>query len=58
MDLMSHAADAMADGDLVDSMIHGSVQQYSLMPVHSIFSCVRPASFVRGAITSRIMFPS
>ncbi|KAI9361124.1 replication factor RFC1 C terminal domain-containing protein [Pilaira anomala] len=58
MELMSQAADAIADGDLVDSMIHGSVQQYSLMPVHSIFSCVRPASFVRGALTSRVNFPS
>ncbi|KAI7887255.1 replication factor RFC1 C terminal domain-containing protein [Mucor mucedo] len=58
MDLIAKAADAMADGDVVDSLIHGSVQQYSLMPVHSMFSCVRPASFMRGAITSRIMFPS
>lgn len=58
MDLIAKAADAMADGDLVDGMIHGTVQHYSLMPVHSIFSCVRPASYMRGSIQQRIMFPS
>jgi replication factor C subunit 1 len=31
-------------------MIHGSQQQWSLMPAHAIFSFVRPASFVYGTL--------
>jgi replication factor C subunit 1 len=49
LELVSEAADSISDGDLVDRMIHGSQQQWSLMPVHAIFSFVRPASFVAGA---------
>lgn len=48
LDLVSKAADAISDGDLVDRMIHGSQQQWSLMPAHAMFSFVRPASFVYG----------
>ena len=50
LDLASKAADAISDGDLVDRMIHGSQQQWSLMPTHAIFSFVRPASFVYGTL--------
>ncbi|CEP16995.1 hypothetical protein [Parasitella parasitica] len=57
MDLIAKAAEAIADGDLVDTMIHGTVQHWSLMPVHSIFSCVQPASYVRGSITTKYTFP-
>ncbi|CEQ40704.1 SPOSA6832_02363 [Sporobolomyces salmonicolor] len=48
LDLMSRAADAISDGDLVDAMIHGSQQQWSLMPLHGMMSCVRPASLCYG----------
>ena len=47
--LSSQAADSISDGDLVDRMIHGSQQQWSLMPTHAIMSFVRPASFVAGS---------
>ncbi|KAI4724633.1 DNA replication factor C, large subunit [Aureobasidium sp. EXF-10728] len=47
--LSSQAADSISDGDLVDRMIHGSQQQWSLMPSHAIMSFVRPASFVAGS---------
>ncbi|KAI9316053.1 replication factor RFC1 C terminal domain-containing protein [Dichotomocladium elegans] len=57
MSLAAMAADMMADGDIVDSKIHGSVQQYSLMPVHSIFSCVLPAYYMEGRISERLYFP-
>ncbi|OAD03233.1 hypothetical protein MUCCIDRAFT_110087 [Mucor lusitanicus CBS 277.49] len=57
MELIAKAADAIADGDLVDTMIHGTVQHWSLMPVHSIFSCVRPASYIRGQVRTRYGFP-
>jgi len=50
LELASKAAESISDGDLVDRMIHGSQQQWSLMPAHAIFSFVRPASFVSGSM--------
>jgi replication factor C subunit 1 len=50
LELASEAADSISDGDLVDRMIHGSQQQWSLMPTHAVFSFVRPASFVAGSM--------
>lgn len=50
LDLISKAADSISDGDMVDRMIHGSQQQWSLMPTHAMFSFVRPASFVYGSM--------
>lgn len=49
LELTDKAAESISDGDLVDRMIHGSQQQWSLMPTHAIFSFVRPASFVSGS---------
>jgi replication factor C subunit 1 len=49
LELASNAADSISDGDLVDRMIHGSQQHWSLMPTHAIFGFVRPASFVAGS---------
>ncbi|PVI06836.1 DNA replication factor C, large subunit [Periconia macrospinosa] len=48
LELASNAADSISDGDLVDRMIHGSQQHWSLMPTHAVFGFVRPASFVAG----------
>ncbi|KAF9421647.1 hypothetical protein BGZ94_008791 [Podila epigama] len=48
MELMSRAADSLSDSDLVDSMIHGTQQHWSLMPVHAAFSCVGPSFYVHG----------
>lgn len=48
LELMDNAAEAISDGDLVDRMIHGPQQNWSLMPTHGMFSTVRPASFVWG----------
>ncbi|GIZ40752.1 hypothetical protein CKM354_000407900 [Cercospora kikuchii] len=50
LELASKAAESISDGDLVDRMIHGSQQQWSLMPTHAVFSFVRPASFVYGSM--------
>ncbi|KAI1344058.1 replication factor RFC1 C terminal domain-containing protein [Xylariaceae sp. FL0016] len=50
LELMDKAAESISDGDLVDKMIHGPQQQWSLMPTHAIFSTVRPASFVAGSL--------
>ena len=59
LDLVDKAAESISDGDLVDSMIHGAQQHWSLMPEHAIFSFVRPASFVAGSTAgNRIQFTS
>ena len=50
LELSDNAAESISDGDLVDRMIHGSQQQWSLMPTHAVFSFVRPASFVAGSL--------
>lgn len=50
LELADKAADSISDGDLVDRMIHGTQQHWSLMPAHAIFSFVRPASFVAGSM--------
>ncbi|KAL2040991.1 hypothetical protein N7G274_006449 [Stereocaulon virgatum] len=49
LELVDNAAESISDGDLVDRMIHGSQQQWALMPTHAVFSFVRPASFVAGS---------
>ncbi|KAJ3975737.1 purine nucleotide binding protein [Lentinula raphanica] len=46
--LMDQAASSISDGDLVDGMIHGPEQHWSLMPLHAVCSTIRPASFVYG----------
>ncbi|KAF8680893.1 replication factor C [Rhizoctonia solani] len=46
--LMDRAASSISDGDLVDTMIHGTQQHWSLMPLHAVTSTVRPASFLYG----------
>ncbi|KAL5512207.1 hypothetical protein ACEPAG_3492 [Sanghuangporus baumii] len=46
--LMDKAASSISDSDLVDSLIHGPEQNWSLMPLHAITSTVRPASILYG----------
>ncbi|KAG9236408.1 putative replication factor C subunit 1 [Amylocarpus encephaloides] len=58
LQLMDQAAESISDGDLVDRMIHGSQQQWSLMPTHGVFSTVRPASFISGMSTGGTNFTS
>lgn len=58
LELFDNAAASISDGDLVDRMIHGSQQQWSLMPTHAIFSFVRPASFVYGNFNTQVGFAS
>lgn len=50
LELADKAAESVSDGDLVDRMIHGSEQQWSLMPTHAVFSTIRPASFMSGSL--------
>lgn len=58
LELADKAAESISDGDLVDRMIHGSQQQWSLMPTHAVFSMVRPASFMSGVLGERTAFTS
>ncbi|KAM0135137.1 hypothetical protein ACHAP3_005228 [Botrytis cinerea] len=58
LQLVDQAAESISDGDLVDRMIHGSQQQWSLMPTHAVFSTVRPSSFVSGSMIGRTNFTS
>lgn len=50
LELFDQAAESISDGDLVDRMIHGPQQQWSLMPTHAVFSTVRPASLIAGQL--------
>ncbi|ODH25157.1 hypothetical protein ACO22_05247 [Paracoccidioides brasiliensis] len=58
LELTDNAAQSISDGDLVDRLIHGTQQQWSLMPTHAVFSFVRPASFMAGNMTDRPGFTS
>ncbi|EWC47549.1 hypothetical protein DRE_03169 [Drechslerella stenobrocha 248] len=49
LQLADQAAESISDGDLVDAMIHGPQQHWSLMPVHAVFSTVAPSSFMSGS---------
>lgn len=49
LQLADQAAEAISDGDLVDALIHGPQQQWSMMPVHAVFSTVTPCSYMSGA---------
>jgi len=58
LEMADNAASSISDGDLVDRMIHGSQQQWSLMPTHAVFSFVRPASYVYGNFGGQVGFTS
>ncbi|KAJ3561256.1 hypothetical protein NP233_g10305 [Leucocoprinus birnbaumii] len=49
LQLMERAASSISDADLVDALIHGPEQHWSLMPLHAVCSTVRPASCIFGA---------
>ncbi|KAF9449482.1 DNA replication factor C, large subunit [Macrolepiota fuliginosa MF-IS2] len=46
--LMEQAAASISDADLVDALIHGPEQHWSLMPLHAVCSTVKPASCLYG----------
>ncbi|PWN47197.1 DNA replication factor C, large subunit [Violaceomyces palustris] len=48
LELASKAAESISDGDMIDKMIHGPQQHWSLMPLHGIASTVRPCSYTYG----------
>ena len=58
LEIADNAAHSISNGDLVDRMIHGTQQQWSLMPTHAVFSFVDPASQVYGNFNERVGFAS
>ncbi|GAB1312932.1 DNA replication factor C complex subunit Rfc1 [Madurella fahalii] len=58
LELVDQAAESISDGDLVDRMIHGPQQHWSLMPTHAVFSTVRPSSFIAGQFGAQPLFTS
>lgn len=58
LELVDRAAESISDGDLVDRMIHGPQQHWSLMPTHAVFSTVRPSSFIAGQFGQQPVFTS
>ncbi|CAJ0824433.1 15632_t:CDS:10 [Entrophospora sp. SA101] len=53
---LSKAADFISKGDLISGMIHGSQQQWSLMPFHGMVSTVIPSYYSCGR--GQYHFPS
>jgi len=58
LELAERASESISNGDLVDAMIHGSQQHWSLMPTHAVFSCVTPSYWMHGNATGQYMFTS
>lgn len=52
------AIDSISEADLVDSLIRGANQEWSLAPLHAVMSSVRPAYFCHGTISGRVEFAS
>ncbi|KAG8852748.1 hypothetical protein FRB91_006029 [Serendipita sp. 411] len=48
LELLQKASASISDADMVDQMLRGSEQHWSLMPLHACLSLVRPASFMYG----------
>ncbi|KAI9098333.1 putative DNA replication factor C subunit Rfc1 [Phlyctochytrium arcticum] len=57
MSCLSHAAESISMGDLVDNVLR-STNNWSLMPVHAVMSSVRPAFFAHGSQGGQTMFSS
>ncbi|CCU99564.1 unnamed protein product [Malassezia sympodialis ATCC 42132] len=58
LQLLRNASESISDGDLVDTLMHGPQQHWSLMPLHGIASSVRPCSYIYGGHSSFPAFPS
>lgn len=56
MTLAWAAADSISQSDAVDSLIRGYNQEWSLAPLHAVYSCVRPAYFCAGNLSGRVDF--
>ena len=57
MELVSRAADSIAEGDLVEKGIRSGMN-WSLLPTAAVFCSVLPGEYMAGFLTGQIMFPS
>lgn len=57
MDLVSRAADSIAEGDLVEKGIRSGMN-WSLLPTAAIFCSVLPGEYMAGFLTGQIQFPN
>lgn len=57
MELVSQAADSIAEGDLVERGIRSGMN-WSLLPTAAIFCSVLPGEYMQGFLTGQVMFPS
>lgn len=53
---LSMAADSIADGDLINTRIYSN-QDFKLLPVHAVASCIRPGFLLKVGLGGRIDFP-
>ena len=58
LELLSKAAHSISDGDLIDTMMRGPQQHWSLLPLHGIASTIRPCSLTYGGHSSFPAFPA
>lgn len=58
MELYAAAAESLSESDLVEGLIRGANQEWSLAPLHATMSAVRPAYYCHGAMTGRVEFAS
>lgn len=58
MDLAAAAADSISEADLVEGLIRGANQEWSLAPLHAVLSSVLPAYYCHGSMTGRVEFAS
>merc|ERR1719430_1175814 len=56
MELVSRAADSIAEGDLVEKGIRSGMN-WSLLPTAAVFSSVLPGEYMSGFLTGQIQFP-
>ncbi|KAJ2784441.1 DNA replication factor C complex subunit Rfc1 [Coemansia javaensis] len=56
LEQLSSAADLIAESDVVEARLRGS-QQWGLMPLHAVLSCVGPAFHARGRHNGMYRFP-
>jgi len=57
MQLVSKAADSMAEGDLVEKGIRSNMN-WGLLPTAAVFCSVVPGDYMSGFLTGQIQFPS
>ncbi|GAU93363.1 hypothetical protein RvY_05316 [Ramazzottius varieornatus] len=57
LDRISRTADSLSLSDLIDREIRGR-QNWSLLPIHAVFTAVLPGNIMRGHMGGKIDFPA